>query len=539
MNGSTTGSPSTPPAHGSVVTRRLWLRKDESETSPGSDSAGGFDALTDLFLGEVSGSRRRSPLACPNLVESGPTLRLAGSDPIEHAGSAGVGIAEPIAAPRPTDLASDGVGAPEPVQPGFIECVVVGNLPVMASAWAAQYVREVAAAARRTVAYLRIQAGFATLELVGGPADLPHLALGRHPVRDLDEALRAAAAITGRWVVRVDHADEPAVAARSSIRLLTLITGTDEAARVQAYSALKSLAERLPAADARPDLMIRVAVMSAAEPGAEIAGRRVVDTVRQFLGREVEHAVCSSKIRSTRSAQLLYNGRVEEPAGYVLQQLESVLHETATATLPDAPGQLSTDRDRAQLPLTTPPLQETPATGLPEAESSEFAGARSGTPEPEAVAAALSSAERQGRPAATIEEPRVPEDSEHRSSADAPDLVGFLPGARPLRATCPYAPEVRLAVGERGEVHLLAHGGSAAADEPALASLMIAAAWVQLHAPLLGAMAGSLSAEPPVKHLFTTTPRASRRLLETDVRVHALASVRIGGEVGWCCLELN
>ena len=50
--------------------------------------------------------------------------------------------------------------SPPPSRNPVLECLVLGNLPVLASAWAGQYVREIAAAAGKPVAYLRVQAEF-------------------------------------------------------------------------------------------------------------------------------------------------------------------------------------------------------------------------------------------------------------------------------------------------------------------------------------------------------------------------------------------
>jgi hypothetical protein len=42
-----------------------------------------------------------------------------------------------------------------------------------------------------------------------------------------------------------------------------------------------------------------------------------------------------------------------------------------------------------------------------------------------------------------------------------------------------------------------------------------------------------------VLHLFVDEPKAVRRLLDSGVRIHLLASVQVGGTVAWVCRDLN
>ena len=106
--------------------RRLWLARAGDAAADGGDN---FDALTDLFLGEVGRHRRDTTSQEPERStesESRPRLRLAGGGP----GAKPHTVTPPAQTKRET----------------LVECLVVGNLPVLASAWASQYVREVARA---------------------------------------------------------------------------------------------------------------------------------------------------------------------------------------------------------------------------------------------------------------------------------------------------------------------------------------------------------------------------------------------------------
>ena len=247
-----------------------------------------FDALTDLFLGEVTG-KTGVAAGAPSASRVEPSGPSAGEVPSTN---------------QPYSPAERGRA--------FIECVVMGHLPVLASAWGSQYVREVAQAAGVPVAFVRVQSGFATVELVGENAPAPRGEDDDHC--SLEEALREAAAVTDRWIVRADPGEEADIAARRGVRLVTLLTGPDEAARVSAYSLVKTLAKHLPPPAEADGPLVRLAMMSAPEQKADEAGKRLASVVREFLGRDVQHAICSSRIRATRPPATLFSGRTD-PVG--------------------------------------------------------------------------------------------------------------------------------------------------------------------------------------------------------------------------------
>jgi hypothetical protein len=78
-------------------------------------------------------------------------------------------------------------------------------------------------------------------------------------------------------------------------------------------------------------------------------------------------------------------------------------------------------------------------------------------------------------------------------------------------------------------------------DDRVIASLMVASAWAESHAMLLkpALPAFSPAAGAAMLHLFTGTPKTSRRLAETNLRLHLLAPVSVGGQTGWFSTELN
>ncbi|MBY0261342.1 MAG: hypothetical protein K2Q20_03315, partial [Phycisphaerales bacterium] len=242
--------PTQPPsATDPVIGRpaRAWVGRRPEVSSPGADDA--FDALTDLFMGEASstktaaaaagGATPRDPghtVPAALIAAPRPVLRLTGGGDDEPAA-----IAPVPAAPPPSQARRVERELGEPV----VECLSLSNLPVLASAWASQYVREISAAAGRPVAVLRVQAGFASVEVIGEWADETG-PLGVEPVDDLGLALRIAAGITDRWIIRCSGPEQRDLAGRGLIRVLTVLTGADEAAAAAALQAVDTVRPGLP-----------------------------------------------------------------------------------------------------------------------------------------------------------------------------------------------------------------------------------------------------------------------------------------------------
>ena len=69
------------------------------------------------------------------------------------------------------------------------------------------------------------------------------------------------------------------------------------------------------------------------------------------------------------------------------------------------------------------------------------------------------------------------------------------------------------------------------------------AGWVSDHLALLrlAVPAARLSPEgaETTLHLFTDEPKGVRRLLDSGVRLHFLASLEADGRTAWVCRELN
>ncbi len=524
-----------------------------------------FDALTDLFLGEVGHGVAASTPQAPESTagarpgRSQPVLRLAGAaDDLELDDAP---PSPPVAAAKPPPGFGGDV-APIATQErphvrksvsdapsAIVECIVLGHLPVLAAAWAAQYVREIAAASGKPVAYLRLQRDSTSVELIGGDGGTTALP----SESSLQAALRVAAEQTDRWVVRADPGEEASLAANPLVRVVTVLTGVDEAAVVAAYSSVKALSASLGTVgvdSAAP--IIRVAAMGAAHDKAMPAAKRLADSIARFIGRDVDTAVCSARIASARPSEVLFSGRTELSPAEAMEALMDAASESAGAPRP------------ARVPVAPRPALRIDEELIrierePQAAPQEF----------EAVSLPVETviAERPPAPA-SLPRASLPDTSEldTREAADDLDseraevtrdeptaLALLLPGLRPVSVRCPYAEGIEFAVDRSGTVHLLSRlesgddaGSVIAGEQRALSELLVAGAWADAHSHMLAAALGQsagLAASgmtPRAElHLFTDRPKASRRLLETSVNVHLLARVKVGGESGWFCTDLN
>lgn len=520
------GSHASSPARGQP---RLWFRSETSEaaTSPAGEQ---FDALTDLFLGEVAVGSAARP-------GGGPVLRLAGLEDDDEA------VAEPAEAP-----ARQGTPQPRPVETPVIETLLVGNLPVSASMWASQYVRELSHAAGRAVASIRVQAGYVTVALVGGDGREP--APGARP--DAASAIEAAARLASRWVVQLDGAEEMSAAARRGVGLVTLVTGADEIARVSAAGTLKELAARLAGGAESPRRRVRVAVMGTEEPAASEAAERIAAAGKEALGREIEKALCSPKIRAMRPPAVVFSGKCEHGCRQLLDLLEQTIGLGAASESPGMTIEAEVAGDTAAPDLETDELDSALTEATRDVMMPEPAAVATGADESESEPAAVEIEPR--LVAAAARAPIVPvnvarvDDVKLWAAASvepkvmaarSPGLASHVAGLESAEGlACPYAAGVEFAMDAEGRLHALVESGTD--QERALGLLMVSATWAEAHRSLLAAVVGRpLAAGAVVKHLFTATPRQSRRLLETDVKVHVLAAVRVGEQTAWYSTELN
>jgi hypothetical protein len=403
-----------------------------------------YDALADLFLGEPGG-----PAIPPRRVRH-----------------------EPIAAP-----------APQPAAGPRIEGLILGHLPVMASAWVQQYARQLATDHGGPVALLRLRVGEATVEMIGS-----RLGEDTPACPSLDAAVAEAGRHAVVWLVRVDETAEPRLA-ELPVSGITLLTGANEAALVSSYRTLKNLVR--PADD--PDGQdLRIVIMGATPDQAAEASVKLDRAAATFLGRPLKTSTCVARIGGKLSA-LLYRGACQASLDDIVSRLRSL---------------------GTPAPLPTPSPQASAPFAKPEPVVSRLGHARA--------------------PASPMASPPAPEASTTRDGA----LARHLAGLRPLEVTCPYAPGVELALDDKGILHLLAP------MQTGTAPLLAAAAWARLHHGLLrmaltGTPPGLSPDAQPVLHLFTDDAPGARALADADVRLHLLARVIVAGQSAWFCTPLN
>ncbi len=421
-----------------------------------------YDALADLFLGDTRGAGGAPVEAAPAPPRT--VLRVVSSED-----------EDPEGRPAPTGAR--------------IEGLIIGHLPVLASAWVTQYARHLAEQSGEWVGLVKLRAGQASVELVGPP----RAAGGPLPAsRDtFDGAIEEAARFAGRWLVRVDELTEPRLVELRGMDAVTLLTGADEAAVVASYRSLKLLSERAGEDESR----LGVAIMGATAERAAEAAAKLARTVEVHLGRALRLIACVARIGPGRCVGL-FRGDLRDQVEAVLPRVVEAVRTAAERARPAEPE-----------PIGSAPVEH-PAPEAPQ-------------PAPAALGAAAPT-----RRAGTSDPASAPVPSLER-------LAAHVSGLKSLPAPCPYTPGVELALDGSGRVHVLARmdpGGRV------LEQLVAASAWVGTHAEWIRLAAGATPMGGAVMHVFTDEPRNLRRLVHSDVRVHLL--VRAERE-GWVSKELN
>lgn len=498
-----------------------------------------FDALTDLFLGDLlpgEGSEHR------DRAVGRPDRAQALIDPDESVGD---------------ELRGERVPT--------LELLILGHLPSLASIWGTQHLRELAKDEEGPVVSVRWQGGFASVEYFGdAPAAVAN-------AESLESALERAARESRRVVFRADEAEELRLAECDGLDAVTILTGADEAATIGAYRTIKSLAQRL-GSDPDRVLSIRVVVFGTDAEQSREVGARLASTARSCLGRDVEWETAPARIGSGRPSVLAFNGRTEVRPDSMVRMVRSAGIAADDRRTPSEHGQDETERSIGR----SRPAGAGREMSASPARRAEIGVLDSRETAPEVLTARALAAGRPGRDVgvSAIAEPKRAEPkraepagtpvagasvsalASEAATSDLgvrPALCAHVQGLASVPITCPYAQGVEFAVDAGGRLHVLGRLESGKADEAALRDLMVASEWAQAHAPLLRLAAPSLArttpdggpgveldpSGEPVMHLFSGEPRKVRRLLETDVRVHLLTPVCVGGKGGWFCTPLN
>ncbi|TVQ59393.1 MAG: hypothetical protein EA379_11120 [Phycisphaerales bacterium] len=446
--------------------------------SIGGDHANDYDALADLFLSDEDFAGDDVPRPAPAPPVDHPHLDDAAETP---------------AAPATNDPAV------------VVEALLFGHMPPMAGAWASQYAARVASELGEPVAFIRLHAGHAAVQVFGLPTGARH-----EPTGDLALAVRRACATCRRLIVRVDETDEPLLAHCRGISRVTLLAGADQAATVAAYRTIKALA-------------------GAIDERGESVGIHVA-----FTGVDRAKAAEAFEKLSTAASTFLETPLTLEPGVARLSPvMGAALHRGETAT--DAATLLRLVCDVAGcegLGVLAPPEPIMPAAPAPEADaradlSAPFVRARNA--EPHAAA-----------PASHVPAPRRASTAT-RICADSGPLALRLRGLTPTDLRCPLAPGVEIALDDEGVLHLLVDRRT----RGAIKCLLSVRDWAGAHTSLLAAackgegLPALRDDAPPKLHLFTDAAPKVRPLIDGDIRLHLLAPVRLDGRDAWACADLN
>lgn len=264
-----------------------------------------FDALTDLFLGDLSPNHAAAP------KESAPPPRRM-----------------PIAA---TAAPTRG-----------IELVVAAHLPVMPGAWISQYARSTADTTGSTVSLIRISRDHLRVELftpsgVGGAQ-----AATRHVA---SQAVEYACLKSGRVLLRIDETVRAELT--RAFASATILTGAEESGIIAAYQALKDLAA-CPAVS-RDQTLFGVSVVGCSEQSAAEAVKRLSDAATTFLDLRLHAKKSLGSIESTRCSHVVFDGPLDLPA----QQTIALLESTRPPSPEAVPGHVPVDLRAGHTPAVT------------------------------------------------------------------------------------------------------------------------------------------------------------------------------------------
>jgi hypothetical protein len=409
---------------------------------------GEYDALADLFLGE------------DHPVAGAPApLRL-------------------VDAPEETPTKSSSMTSLP------VDAVLLGSLPVYASAWITQFVRAETTRLGQPIALVRTLAGEGSVDILGLDQS------GATPARtsSLDDAIEIASSLCARFILRTGETSEADLAAHEGVASVVVLTGIDEPALITAYRTLKSLAPRWMNRPSPP--RVRIAAMGASAEQGRRAFEKIARAARVFLETPIEYAGHVERIEPAPSV-CVFRGPTDADNDAVIRSVNRPRRPTQV----DAAHPSSPEVDFEVECKPAPPEVRMP------------------TIEP---------------PAPLIKE---------RSG-----LTARLPALAAVPFEIPRCPGVELAADAKGGLHLLAVDDD---DSNPTASLLAAQAWTKLNRQILAAacataLGSAIDAEQPATlHLFTDRPKRVRHLLDADIRVHFVGTVDIGGERGWCVAELN
>ncbi len=517
-------------------------------------NADDFDALADLFLGEVSsGPAKGSP--SPTTMPTGNADASAPSRRVEHAAGD---------SPR-TSAAADGAG-----ERGRLELLLVGHLPVMTSAWVGQFVRQESQPTERSIpsalAFIRMHDERLRIEryasAVRTRGDIADDASGAAIMYEPGDEPIALCLAEPRVLVWAQGAIDVLAAQPGLFARVHVLTAGDETGVVNAYRTLKSLVDawRRGGHPVATQPRFALSVLGVPMDRARASHARLSEACRSFLGLELEFHASIERIGSAAVLPMPPRVVFDEETGWTVGEVISAVARPVAMPDPEPdvsrgePDAAVIDGDEgievlSDLRLAEPALDDTSEfqainPGLPGAPDpataagaeTTFAAQISGAMAHGASAAGASPASAGASAAAAP----VADESERPTGAEL-DLAHFVPGLAGIAARCPYAEEVQLAVDALGRLHLLARADDD--DASAIEWLTVASAWATEHLKLLGMTLPTAQrldeSLRPTLHLFSDRASRVRRLLDTDMRVHVLADTSRAAQAGLVAVALN
>lgn len=367
-----------------------------------------------------------------------------------------------------------------------IECLVPGHLPVRAGVWFLPCARQLAGAENSGV-LMQMETSQADVTTFGTRA-----AEGNRTA-----VLDSLAQQSRRWFVLPSHETSPADVATLGADRITLMTGADQAAVVAAYQTIKSIVSGSGQEASRLDLGLFI--VGSSEAMAEETAGRLMHTVQRQLGFDLKLRGSMQQVGMVEGG--LHRVRLDATKGPI--GLIADIRRAISAAAVSTPEQM-------------PPLAVSPPLSVAAVAPLEPLEAELDNPVPTSVA--------ESAPAIDVD------------MVDAEDsLARCVDGLSLLPVRCPSHPAVELAVDAKGALHSLAM-----AD--ALHEVLAVQAWSRSHASLLALAcpAAGIDIEcDPVVHMCTDDARAVTGLIDTEIVLHVLVMVEVGGRSVRCCTPLS
>ena len=430
----------------------------------------------------------------------------------------------------PIRPASDG-GAPvlEPVPPLGLEVLFPGNLPVWANLWLPAYVQRIARG-RGPVALIRLQYKSCSIQVFGEgsePIDPPEDACQR-----ISDLARWVAGNLAQVVVVPRTIDDDEAILEADLPI-TIMTGADEAAKIEAYRRSKELVEAARGAEL-PLPALSLVIAGTNENDARAIASRISETASRFLKFDLplELVIPSMGPESVDAPTVTPGRHWDVPVGptYDTERLVAELRraaldrgsagagpiaeipaspvDPAPSTVP-GPEVILASLEPEPVPASDEEVLDPPSaeelTGLigtghvplvaadaPVMFEESFDGPYSTPFDEEAERSALRAKfEAAPVPEVTpVVEPEPPVEAPLVLEEGAPDVAdpdrgtrhaGLVPGLEPVDLPCPVSPGIGLALDDQRRLHLVA-------DEASLRDLRAAEAWAVRNRSLLAAV---------------------------------------------------